>query len=701
MVDSAREEKVYQKDTLLSTMHIPAQPAEKVFLGWYHDSAMTKPVAGDDKLSANITLYAKFTDAVGLDEGGTPNFVSALDQASSFSVAVKSEHMPVPGTDFIFRNITAPEKNPEAGGTAEDEVNVETVKVESVGGVWIISSDETGGFTAGHTYQIELITDSVTYDDSADAFGNFKATNAQYDVASVRFFNFSIEKDGTLNLKLNGDVKYIAADKVDDSAALMEYAGLYQANTDGQGNTTYTQNNGGGSFTYHGSEDLDVQVGDTVCIYAGTIPTERKPDKGTADTDNDDVSYVKITGIDGKTYTYVAAEAEDVIFTPDVLPIDVDDEEGAGWAENGTLVVVASGKLDFSDAKYEKMGLSDETTVDAGDYVAFYTGSFGQGDAQDKAYGEIVTVTVNGDGTTTITYQTATEEQVMSAMDLYDETQLTEEELQDVIDENEDAIQQIIKAQLTGGDFFDDAGEYLAGLALQTDEVKESFGDGLTMSDCIITYADGTPLGAEDLNLMGNIIDNEQDGKKPKVTFSISPRLSHFNQNLSGTGLRVEVAVSYTFKIQKSGSNTVMEVSLTAFFEQEVTIGFSVSGGAVWKKKWIFPYIADYRMNGNLDLGTYTGIGITATAKLTQDKEPWGMPWPSSVGEADAAKKIFSLSESIKKKMEEIETVLPEKEATASGGLAEKYAASSSNIFLIRWKENRSMAGGTFICLRL
>ena len=118
-----------------------------------------------------------------------------------------------------------------------------------------------------------------------------------------------------------------------------------------------------------------------------------------------------------------------------------------------------------------------------------------------------------------------------------------------------------------------------------------------------------------------------------------------------------------------------MEVNLTAFFEQEVTIGFSVSGGAVWKWKWIFPYIADFRMNGNLDLGTYTGIGITATAKLTEDKEPWGMPWPSSVKEAAANRKIFSLSESIKKKMEEVETILPKTEATASGGLAEKYAA--------------------------
>jgi hypothetical protein len=128
---------------------------------------------------------------------------------------------------------------------------------------------------------------------------------------------------------------------------------------------------------------------------------------------------------------------------------------------------------------------------------------------------------------------------------------------------------------------------------------------------------------------MGNIVDKDAAGKKPKVSVSLTPRLSHFTQ--SSHGLRAEVAVSYTFEIQKSGNRNKMAVALTAFFEQEVTLGFSVSGGAVWKKKWIFPYIADYRMNGNLDLGTYTGIGITATAKLTQDKEPWacrGRPAP-------------------------------------------------------------------------
>ena len=670
------EEKLYKEGTLLSTMPVPVQPPGKVFLGWYYDEEKTKAVSGGDKLNSDITLYASFTDAVKLDEGGTLNFVSVLDQGPDFTVSVKkSNSPPVLGTDFKFRNITAPERTPETEVGEEDMANIETVTVEGSNGVWTIKSANEG-FTPGHTYQIELVNDAVIYDDSADAFGNLKENNERYDINQVRFFNFSIEQNGTMNLKLKDGIKYINVEDISkaDGANLMEYAGLYLASTDDQGNITYTANDGSGSFTYDGG---DIHVGDIVSVYSGTIPTNRKPEKGSEDkTDNGDVSYVKIINIDGSTHYYVAAEAEDVLFTPDVLPINVEEGKGTtGWTDNGTTVTVINSVLDFSSSEYEDMGLNSETTVDVGDFLVFYIGNFGEIDAQDITYGEITKIKVNENGTTTINYNLVEEKTVLSAMELYDETKLTKDEIMDSINKNKEEIQEIIEAQVMESNFFDEAGEYLAGLALQTDEVREVFGDGLTLSDCIITYADGTPLGANELTLMGNIIDNEQNGKKPKVTVSVSTLTTHFDPKLVGTGIRAEVAVNYKFKIKRQGNNNIMEVDLTAFFEQEFTFGFNVSGGAVWKWKWkIIPYIADYRMTGNLDIGTYTGLGITATAKLTQAKEEWGMPWPNSAKEAKATGKIFSLSESIKELVESARTVLPEEEATGSGGLAEKYA---------------------------
>lgn len=629
VIDSETVEKMYQQGTLLSTLPLPSLPLGKVFLGWYYDAEKSKPVTGEDRLNRNITLYARFTDVIELEESGAPNFVSSINQSTDFTITLKkADSAPVPGTDFKFRNITAPDRTPETAVPAEDMANIETVKVEGSNGVWILSS-ANGGFIPGHTYQIELLNEAVTYDESTAAVADFNMAHGQKNVSEVRYFNFSIENTGTMNLTLNDGIIYIPASDLSeaDSMSLMEYAGLYLASTDEQGNTSYTPNDGSGTFTYTGSEKI--QAGDTIAVYKGTKPTERLPEKGTTSkTDNGDVSYLKIIRMDGSTYYYTSAEAEDVLFTPDVLPIDVDENDGTtGWQPGGTWVTIDSSLLDFSAPIYEYMGLGSETTVDVGDFLAFFTGVFGDPAARDLAFGKITAININEDGTTTLTYVEVTQEQVLSAMDLYDETQLSEAEIEAVIEENKEEIQRIIEAQLMESSFFDEAGEYLAGLALQTDEIREIFGDDLTLSDCVITYADGTPIGTQDLSLMGNIIDNEQDGKKPKVTVSISPKMAHFDPILAGVGLRAEVAVSYQFKIKKQGSDNIVQVELTAFFEQEFTVSFTVSGGAVWKWKWIFPYIDDYRITGHLDMGTYTGIGITATAKLKEEKKPWGMPW--------------------------------------------------------------------------
>lgn len=159
-------------------------------------------------------------------------------------------------------------------------------------------------------------------------------------------------------------------------------------------------------------------------------------------------------------------------------------------------------------------------------------------------------------------------------------------------------------------------------------------------------------------------------------TVSISSRLEHFEDAL--IGLRAEVAVNYNFVIQRAGEVEQLEINLTAFFEQEFVFSYNISGGAVWKIKWIFPYIADFRMTASLDLGTYTGIGITATAKLTTDDEDYidifGMPWIETPDEAHYGTKLYDLTESIKKKLEVVEKIFPEAEGTTGGGLTDKYA---------------------------
>ena len=515
--------KLYPAGTLLSTMPVPAQEGGTVFLGWYYDSALSNMVTSTDTLGRNLTLYAKFTETVSLTETGELNFVTKQDVAEDFSIILSADHVPVSGADFTFRNITDPSVT---DGT--DGVQQETVAVTGSAGSYTVASTTIGGFTPGHTYQIELLHDAITFAGEHE---------------EIRYYNYMIQKDEVLNLTLINGIKYIAASALSetDRQNVLEYAGLYQAVTDAQGVTTYTANSGAGSFTYSGGGIL---AGDTIAVYTGKKPDQR------AVEDSGAVAYLEITRIDGTTYYYESAKSEDVLFTPDLLPIDLDAGDGVTVgnmvASSGTgSITIETGKLNFSAAPYADMGLGTDTVVEPGDFLSFFdNGDFGDETASKQGYGVITNVTVNGDSTI-ITYTVVDEADVLSAMELYSESELTDEEIEAAYDEQ--LIRETVESQLLSGGFIQEAGKVLAGLAIQTDEVKEIFGseDNFTLSDYTIAYSDGTPVHADDLVLMGNIV-NKEGGVKTSV--SVTPRLSHFEGK---KGVRVEVAVTYNFDINK------------------------------------------------------------------------------------------------------------------------------------------------------
>lgn len=310
---------------------------------------------------------------------GTLNFVTALDQLSDFTIRIKIADTtepfttPVSGRDFVFRNITAPDRTPEPENgvlpeiSDEDSLNRESVKVESVGdGEWEISSASLDGFTPGHTYQIELLSDRLVFDGLAEFADSSNSVDA------VRVYNFSIQKNATLKARLRSDIKFIESDDeniVDTNVMnIMRRSGLFVASADASGGISYTPNNGSGSFTYIG--DMTFELGDVVALYDGTMPTNRKPSM-TGGSDNGDVTYVKIIAIDGSTYHYVAAEAEDVLFVPDMFPINVDGMEN--WASG--IITLTPAQLEQAKAD---MGIDASAELEAGDFLGFYEGEFGK-----------------------------------------------------------------------------------------------------------------------------------------------------------------------------------------------------------------------------------------------------------------------------------------------------------------------------------
>lgn len=631
------EAKTYAEGTQIDTLPTPVRQ-DVAFLGWYYDAALAEPVGNSDTVDRNMTLYAKTDSLDGLDIQETPNYITVTDVEPTFQLQLS-------GTDIDPADLTIIQVS---ANNAEVPFTV-----DSNGNVTI-----TGGWENGHTYK------AVLKDDSSAVFVH----EGQPQQTSIRVFNIIIKKAPVQNLSLNdaeGGMKYIP--KTDISGMSDSMQGLFTASlkAGNVGETTIDKVEQTGTFTYSGSEALS--VGDVVAVYEGKRPDQRETDEEREAS----IIYVEITNISGTTYSYMTANAEDVLFTPDVLPVNRDKMTGG----SNTLTLPES-DLDFSGPDFADMGLNSDTTIDEGDFLAFYDGSLEDG--SNLTYGKITGVQENNeDDTYTITYADVSESEVYASMDIYTEEnreiELTDEQIRE--------IEQDILTQAVESGFVDEAAEYLTALALETDGFQE-LAEDFDIQNYAITFDDGTPVGEYGLSLMADSGRAQITKKEIKPTVHVG-KLDHFENN---RGIRVELNMELEITVDLGKDRSIV-IDLLAVFEQEVMLSVNTSGGAIWKKKWIFPYIADYRLNANLDMGTYTGIGITATAQTKgkdDEKFDWGMSTGNSAGD-----KIIDIGKQIKELMDKKDKFLnydlvggkddddddDDDGIPISGGLEEKYAA--------------------------
>ena len=129
--------------------------------------------------------------------------------------------------------------------------------------------------------------------------------------------------------------------------------------------------------------------------------------------ENSDVSFFEITAVNGTSYSYRGAEAEDVLFMPDVIPLLAEKDKDGDLDNNSATVAVSD--LTFGDDEMSQaMNLSSETTIDAGDFLAFYTDI----NSETLFYGEIQSVTVSGEDYI-LDYVLVSWEEIQIAMDVY------------------------------------------------------------------------------------------------------------------------------------------------------------------------------------------------------------------------------------------------------------------------------------------
>lgn len=621
--------------TRISSLSTPTVEG-KVFLGWYYDSALTRMAGTNDTVNQDTTLYAKLGEvmAVNANEAETPNYVTVTVPAANVSGYTFGISGYAKGCIDSFINVTA---------------NNEAVSYNVPNGTVSFAPQQ------GQTYRVEL---------KADSDARFVVDGAEQ-APSVRVLNVVTEKVEVDNLTLSGGVKYIPKKDVTGMSTSLD--GLFRTslNQDENGNTQpVTPVAQTGSFTYAAG---GLAVGDTVAIYEGVSPADRS-----IRTDNDGaVAYVQITAASGTTYTYKTADSADVLFTPDVLPFPTDQ----GWDTDGVAdndaATVRVENMTYTDDKYAEMGLDSQTTIDVGDFLAFYSGAWGSNSARAQGYARITHVdtltTQDGEEYYVLTYEGAEEADVFAAMDLYstrdEEIELTAAQRAEIED---DMVRQ---ARESG--FAEQAAQYLTELALETDGFQELSDMGL--SSYSITDADGALVQSCDLTLYSAVSRPLLD--KDHINISATVNVGSLKHFADRYGIRAELSIEFSTTVEGKNGNSI-EINMTAVFEQEVLLTVNTSGGAIWKWKWIFPYIYDYRLNANIDVGTYTGIAITATAK-TAGEDDDGFDWKSVTGLAPE-EKIINIGQQIKDLMEQKESFFGEDvdwKAGEGGGLADKYSA--------------------------
>lgn len=626
-----------QTTSVLSIANLPTpSAAKKAFVGWYYDENYNKAVADGDPLSENLSLYAKMVDYDAIEGVETPTYAGATDVETNFEITIQSSSS---GTDLRDKIKLIGTEQP----TSEVDADGNTILVvgdvrNNPNGTYTVAPP-TDGWAEGGTYKVVLEDNSLYFDGK---------------VSSVREYHFTVKVGNpVLNWHLREEVISIPATAIGNAtqngkrvkALSMPVAALGSggAAMDAVSDST-------GTFVYDGN----LAVGDTVAIYEGTEP-EKRVAVGTTDDNTGDVSYVKITGVNKttNTYSYQSAAVEDVLFVPDVLPVQADCK--AAKEENpsgGYTVLVPVEELTFTTASGVE-NLDENTTVDVGDFLAFYTGeSYTIETAASDGYGRITAVDYTTDELGSdyyqLTYTDATKDDVLSSMDVDTTDPISGDTMLDGVDTQK--LEKQIARQAIESGFAQTVADRISVAIDKMDLSGLTAGDEIDLRSIDID-PEGT-LGISTLSLndargsgaASPAGANANGGGKTSVkvkSAQITKKLQNF-KDASGkplSGVRLELQLEVTKEIQKDGGDIVITVTPT--FIQELKLDLSTHGKLVWKHKFIFYWISDVYLEAGLNVYTYTAINLDATVV--------------SEGEKDTVTKVKDLVDKLGKKLDALE----------------------------------------------
>lgn len=533
---SMPESKTYPAGTPISQLPTPVK-AGMVFLGWYYDKALTKGAEAADTVDRSMTLYAKVAAGEEVSAIETPNYVTKDNiSAGKYTFALTG----VENADgaFKFVNIT--------GGNIAVDCTVNGTSV-------------TADLEAGQTYQVELTNDNARF-----------VLDGAEQLAAIRYLNILTAKNEVKNAKLNDDVKQVNVGETDGLSDAV-FKGLYQVDNSG----IATQNAESGTFTY---KDSKLQIGDVLAVKDGAVDL-----KDVTSTEGD-VAYIKITAVntDG-SYSYEMADVEDVLFMPDVLPVQND------WDEDklDNQITITATNLNTA------MSNVNAKSLDEGDFISFINGAYNADSTQQTTYGKITHFRNVGENYV-IEYTSAKESDIENSLDVY----YSKEQQVEVSKKEQQEIESQILQDFEENEVAEQTAAYLAAVMSESDNL-ETVPDMAAVAQRMENTQIVRSLNGVYACASGSKAKVNFDRNKIKIEVGANRWLDH----LQGRGFKVRVNVPFEVEL---GDHIKIEV--TAVFDEEVILRQSIST----KRHKIGFLRYDYSLNAAFDVGNYTGISFTA-----------------------------------------------------------------------------------------
>lgn len=635
---------VYEAGTKLSDLPVPGK-AGSTFLGWCYDAGCTDYVASTDRLLSDVVLYASWVDGQDLKTVSIDTYARSYDvDANDFTITV---------TDKSGRLTKEEVKNKVSVKNVSDSSENTSIDITAGSvlddGAYTFIIKCNGTWQEGCGYRLELSDDRLYF--------------TGYD-QTIREYDFTVYKPDVTNVNLRDDIKYIKSGSLSNLYVNGEKADRISVTvmTVGQDGTISQEAvKTTGSFTY---SDSTLNAGDKIAVYDGDVVPQLD---GSAISD-DDVSFFEITSAKGNEYSYRGMAAEEILFVPDVLPVNVADDKDND-PDNDSITITKNKMSYGSDSLGTGLGLDEDTTVDTGDYLALYaTGN------DEIQYAVITNVSTNN-ADYIITYKNVTWDEVQAAMDVYQTDNVSGESIL----QNQDisGIEQSVEQQAVDSGFAQSVVDEVAQAVVRTNsyqELQEYLSDTMDANISIVPQ-DITYLPDKAQGNVALYSSKKPEVKLDHVRANLSTDLKHF-ENVSGLRLALDIGVEISF------SN--MKVIVSATFEQEVKININVSGKAIWKVWGIFPYIDDYRVAVSLDLYDYTGINFNVnvrTAEEDDDDESSSKLDEVINGIAEELKNMMEIGTTyisdksdLSTRLEDIKDSDDDSELSVAKSLAEKYS---------------------------